>query len=167
MRCSIALAFVVAMIGEIQASENAEQSPSTKQFKISIRVLEGDPLGKWQNGTIKTLAEPCLITVEKHPFSFVAPGQIPVPNIADTPLPSIGRTIEGEVRSHRDGKIRLDITLSTTTFAEQTDDRLQFNSKSTRTITTIEPGELVKLRWNEGTAAKQTWAELSIEEPKP
>ncbi len=65
------------------------------------------------------------------------------------------------------GTIRLDLTLSNTTVGKRTKERIELNSESTRIIATVKLGEVVKLRWGKGTADKQTWAELSVEEIKP
>jgi hypothetical protein len=75
--------------------------------------------------------------------------------------------IEGRPGAVKNGKVRLDITLSNTTIGERTEERFQLHSESTRTITIVRLGEVVKLRWRKGTADKQTWVELSVEEVKP
>ena len=69
--------------------------------------------------------------------------------------------------ARQNGKIRIDIKLSNTTIGERTEDRIQLHSESTRTMTTVRLGEVVKLRLGKGSAEKQTWAELSVEEVKP
>jgi hypothetical protein len=113
------------------------------------------------------LAEPRLITLENRPFSFVAGGELPLRDGKSVKFQPFGRMIEGKADAVKDGKVRLDITLSNTTIGERIEDRIQLHSESTRTITTVRLGEVVKLRWGKGGTEKQTWAELSVEEVKP
>ena len=67
----------------------------------------------------------------------------------------------------KDGKVRLDVTVSNTKFDPRTKGRIQFHTDMTRTITTIRLGEVVKLRCGKGSADHQTWAEVSVGAVEP
>jgi hypothetical protein len=166
MRWSIALVFAAAMFVGSQPVAGGDQPSPGKQLQFNVRVFEGDPLGSRQAGTLKVLAEPRLVTLENRPFSFVSGGEILIKDGEGVQFQTFGRTIEGKPGAVKDGKVRLEITLSNTTVGERTEDRIQLHSESTRTITTVRLGEVVKLRWGKGSADKQIWAELSVEEVK-
>lgn len=78
-----------------------------------------------------------------------------------------GWMITGKPGAIKDGKVRLDITLTNTTVGQRNEGRTQLHTESMRTITTIRLGEVLKLRWGKGNADRQAWAELSVEEVKP
>jgi Flp pilus assembly secretin CpaC len=130
--------------------------------------LEGDPLGSLEEGTLKVLAEPRLITLENQSFSFRSGGEVAIRDdsrsVVSVPF---GRMIEGKSSTVKRGTIRLDLTLSNTTVGKRTKERIELNTESTRTITTVKLGEVVKLRWGKEAADKQIWAELSVEEITP
>jgi hypothetical protein len=167
MRWSIALAIAAVMLVGRQSTAGGDQPLPAKQLLVGLRVIEGDPLGNREAGTLKVLAEPRLIILESHSFSFDSGAQIPIKDEESVQFHQLGRRIEGKVGPVKDGKVRLDISLSNTTLGNQTEDRIQLRSESTRTITTVRLGEVVKLRWGTGGAARQTWVEFSIEEVKP
>jgi hypothetical protein len=117
---------------------------------------------------LKVLAEPRLIPLENRPFTFASGGEISVPDGANgVQLVQFGRMIQGKPGAVKGGKVHLDITLSNTTVGEGKEKRTQLHTESTRTITTVRLGEVVKLRWGKGSAERQTWAELSVHEIKP
>ena len=68
----------------------------------------------------------------------------------------LGRMIEGKPGAIKGGMGRLDITLSDTTVGEGTDERTQLHTESTRTITTVRLGEVVKLRWGKGSTGRSS-----------
>jgi hypothetical protein len=166
MRWSSALAFTAAMLVGSRLTAG-DGKPPAKQLQINVRVFEGDPLGSREAGTLKVLAEPRLVTLENRPFSFVSGGEMAVTGGEGVSFPRFGRLIEGKAGAVKDGKVRLDLTLSHTTVAERTEGRVQLHTESTRTITTALLGEVVKLRWGKGGTEKQAWAELSVEEVGP
>jgi hypothetical protein len=169
MRWSITLAFAAAAAMPVgsQSTAGGEQPPPGKQLLFNVRVFEGDPLGSREAGTLKVLAEPRLVTLENHPFSFASGGEIPVRDGQAVQFHSFGRRIEGKPGAVKEGKLRLEITLSNTTIGERTENRIQLHTESTRTITTVRLGEVMKLRWGKGSADRQAWVELSVEEVKP
>ena len=159
MRWSITLAFAAAMLVGDHSQAGGDKSLPIKQFLFKLRVYEGDPLGSVEAGTLKLLAEPTLVTLENGSITFAYGGGEPaIPaGFKDMKFDQMGRMIKGTPVAVKDGKIRLDITLSNTTVGKGTEKHIQLNTESTRTITTVKPGEVVKLRWGKGSADKQVW----------
>jgi hypothetical protein len=136
-----------------------------KQLQFNIVEFEGDPLGSQHARTLKVLNDSRLVIRENHAFSqLIRGGHAPVPDSAAGV--EFGLKLQGKTGAVKDDKVRLDITLSNTT-VEGDEERIQFNAESTRTITTVTLGEVVKLRWGKGNADRQTWVELSVKEVKP
>jgi len=168
MKWSITLAVAAAMFVGSQAAPGGDKPSSRKQLEFYLRCFEGDPLGTREAGTIKVVAEPRIVTLENQPFSIVSGGEIAVPDGAKgVQFVPVGRKMEGKHSAAKDGRVRLDITVSNTTVGEGTEERFQLHSETTRTITTVRLGEVVKLRWGKASADRQAWVELSVQEVKP
>lgn len=170
MKWSIRLAFVALFFGiQPTTAEPGNESPHGKQLlQFNLRVLEGDPLGSQEAGTIQVVAEPRLATFVNHSFSFSSGDQVVVSQGQEGVRPvQCGLRIEGKPGAIKDGKVPLDVTLSNTRLKDGNEQRKEFQSESTRTITTIRLGEVIKLRWPADKADKQVWAELSVLEVKP
>ncbi len=155
------ISFVAVALVASQATSGADRAPA-KQLTINVRILEGDPLGKQTTGTLKVLADTRLVTVEHRPFSLVSGAENAVDGVAGKEIIPTGRLLEGKGHVMQNGKVRLDITLSSTTMTRQTEECDEFRTASTRTITTVRPGEVLKLRWGKGSAERQAWAEISV-----
>jgi hypothetical protein len=167
MKWSIALAIAAAMFVGSQSTLGGDKPSSGKQLLFNLRVCKGDPLGSREAGTLKVEAEPRLLTLENRPFSFVSGGEIAVTDGDSVEFVQSGWMIEGKAGTVKDGKVRLDITLSNTTVEERTEERIQLRTESRRTISAVRLGEVLKLRWGKGSAERQAWVELSVEEVKP
>jgi hypothetical protein len=168
MRRSIALTLVGVIFACGLSTAGGDRPAPAKQLQFNLVVYEGDPLGSREAGTLKVVAEPRLVTLENRPFAFLHGGEIAVPDSAKAvQFVEFGRRIDGKPGVVEDGKVRLDITLSNTTVGEGTEERRQFHTESTRTLTTVRLGEVLKLRWGKGNADKQAWVELSVVEGKP
>lgn len=167
MRWSIVLVIVAAVLVGSQFLRGNDQPSPGQQLQFKIRVLEGDPLGSVETGTLKVLAEPCLVTLENRPFRFLSGGEVAVQEGEQVQFHPFGWMIEGKPGAVKNGKVRLDITLSNTTLGERTEERIQLHCESTRTIATVGLGEVVKLYWRTRGDKPQAWAELSVEEFKP
>ena len=164
MRWVIALA--VAVVVGIQTAPAADKA-SEKQLQFNLRVFEGDPLGSVEAGTVKVLAEPCLRAVEGHACRFNSGGEIPLFDGRGIQYVPFGLHVETKAHLIQQGKVHVDITLSNVTVVKRDDEQIQTNSEATRVIATLKLGEVVKLRRGKGSASKQAWVELSVEEAKP
>jgi hypothetical protein len=166
MRWPITLVFPALLLVAGQPAAGGEKQPPARQLQINLVMFEGDPLGSREARTLKVVAEPRLIVLENRPFTFMSGGESPVNDGDSVEFVPFGRAITGKASAVKGGKVRLDITLSETSPAEGTEERLQFHTRSTRTIATVRLGEVVKLRWGKGGSDKQAWVELTVEEVK-
>jgi hypothetical protein len=150
------------------STAGGDKHPPDKRLQFKLRAFGGDPLGSREAGTLKVLKEEQSFILEDLPFSFkpsvVFEGQIEAPSTHE--LVQLGKVLEGKIGAVKDGKFLLDVTLSNTTIGDRKD-HFQVHTESTRTITTLRLGEVVKLRWRDGSADRQTWVELSIGKNKP
>jgi hypothetical protein len=165
MKWSIALPLAAAMLVGEQSTLGGDKQLPAKQFQFNMRVFEGDPGGSPEASGFRVLGDLHLVALESHACSFASGGQIPVGKGEGVEFVRLGRMLEGKASTAKDGKLRLEMTLSNTTVGERTKERMQIHTESTRTITAIRPGELLKLRWK-GTGDTQAWVELSVEEVK-
>jgi RNA polymerase sigma factor (sigma-70 family) len=133
-----------------------------RQFRLRLRVFEGDPHGSREAGTLKVRAEPVLTVQEGRPFTFLDGGELAVPDGADKiQFVEFGRSLRGTVRpGAKTGTVFLDVTLDDTTIPDQKGEVLRLNSEGTRTLGTFKVGEVVKLHGPKGTAGRQVWAEF-------
>lgn len=159
------LAFTAILSLSTFAFAEDDAKPS-KALLIKVHVFQGDPAGSREAGTLKLLAEPALVTIEGRSFSFRVGGEIPVADGNALEFVATGLSVDGKAGKVTDGKVRLDLTLASTT-GEQLKERTQFQTESLRSIATVRLGEVVKLRWNSPNGDKQkTWMELTVEEAK-
>jgi hypothetical protein len=161
MRRCIGLVFVAAMIVGTHAAAAEDNPPPPKLLQFTVRIFEGDPLGSPKAGTLTLLADARLTTLENRSASVATGGEILVRDVAK-PV-EIGLRLDLNPRVVKDGKVCVDLTMSHTAVGEKTNDRTQFHTHTTRTITTIKLGEVVKVRWSDGGADKKSWAELSVD----
>lgn len=166
MKWSMTLAAAVLFVSG-QGVPGGDNRSSMKQLQFNLRVFEGDPLGSRETGTLKVVAEPRIITLEKRSFSFASGDEVAVTGSDGVQYVQSGQVLEGKPGAVKDGKIQLDITLSNTTVGKRTQGHIQLHTEMSRTITTVRLGEVVKLRWGKGTTDKQAWVELSVAEIKP
>lgn len=143
----IAVTFLLS--GDLSGANPEKQAP-LRQIMFKVQVLEGDPLGSRKAGTIKVLAEPTFVTTEKRPFSM-----------------KFGKLgfIHGKPCTAKDGKVRLDLTLSHTVAENQSDDRLRLSTTETRFISTVKLGEVTRLRVGKTDSKpdQQRWVEITPE----
>jgi hypothetical protein len=168
MRWFIGLALVGAMLVGSESTSGRDKPASAKQIQFSLCIFEGDPLlGSREAGTLKVLAEPRVTTLENRPCTLISGGEIPVREGAQVEYVEYGTKFQCKPGLVKDGKIRLDLTVSNVTVGEKTEKRIQLTTESTRTITTVRLGEVIKIRVGQGSADKQVWAELSVDEVQP
>jgi hypothetical protein len=158
MRCwCVAAIGCVLLLGADRATRKAEPvKPPQYQIKLSLR--QGDPLGSREEGTLKILAEPTLITMDGREATFVSGGQIYVEN------EFVGAGLKVSVTPMQaDQRIKLRLTLERTEVVEEREDTLLLQSSQARYIRVVEPGQVLKLRWGK-SSVPQTWVELSARE---
>ena len=137
-----------------------------KEILCHVRICKGDPLGSREAGTVKVCQQPKLVTRENQPATFISGGEMPVKDGDAAIFVPFGTSVFLKPGSIKDGKIRLDVNVSITT-ADALADRAQFHTESTRSISTVRLGDVLKIRCGRGTADSQTWIELTVEEVHP
>jgi hypothetical protein len=143
------------------ATTHGEQkSAPAKQLQFNLRLLEGDPLGSVEAGTVDILSQPQLITQEKQECSMFTGQEILAP--AGAERVECGVKVRIQPGAIVGGKVRLDITASHSTLESQSKDRIEIRTDETRAITTVRLGEVVKLRMDKGDAKRQKWVEVSV-----
>jgi Flp pilus assembly secretin CpaC len=142
-----------------------EKQSSDKQVRVNVSIWEGDPLGSEEEGTLKRVAQPTLVTLDGRHSSFMIGGEIVVPDgRKKVRFADHGVKMEVSPVLVDDGKIELTLTLSNTTLDKNTERRIQLHSESTQAIETVKQGEVVKLRLINRPGDKQLWAEVSAQE---
>ena len=168
MRCSIAMACAVMMLVCGTATHGEQKSAPAKQLRINLRLLEGDPLGSVEAGTVEVLSQPQIITLEKQEASMSVGQEILVPSDDGRgEVAQYGVKIAIKPGAIKDGKARLDITASHSTLESQTKERIQIHTDQVRTIITPQLGKVVKVRMGTVDAKRQKWVELTVAEAKP
>jgi hypothetical protein len=158
----IAAAALLVTASVWAAGDNAA---APKQLQFNVRMLQGDPLGSVEAGTVRVLADTRLVTLEKRLASLVSGSEIDVRRDGNTmETVQIGHVMEIRPGAAQGGKVRLDITLRYTSVAANHGERTDLHTQSHRVLTTVKVGELLKLRWPGATAEKQVWVELSADE---
>ena len=133
--------------------------PTPPQFQLDLVILQGDPLGSREAGTLKVLAESKLVAREKRPASFLTGGQV----FSGGEFVDFGHKITVVSERAEDGAIRLHVVLEYTELQDQTEDSASFQTSQRRYTRAVKPGESVKLRWGK-QSERQTWVELSVRE---
>jgi len=162
--------------GVIQASANvpnndgnpSEKGRPVKRLEIKMGVYEGDPLGSREAKTIRTLAEPTVMTIENESFASVSGGVIPLQMADGVHVIPVGVVIEGRLFNPKDGKWQMDLTASMSKTNQLAEDNLQLQSESTRTFTRVRAGDVTKIRIGQANGTNQRWVELRVTEvPDP
>src|SRR5262249_22892804 len=114
-------------------------SAPERQMVFKIRVCEGDPLDA---KTVKTLAEPTLVTTRGQPATFQAGGSYPVPVVTGQGRNALQGidfvpfgtfvTINAAGLAPEDGKERVDITVSFSKRLDNTGDDVWIQTQTTR-----------------------------------
>lgn len=171
MRMTLSLlALTTLMMGLLSATE-PEKAKTGKQLLFELRVLNGNPLGSEEDGTIRVKSEHLLTTKENQPL---------------TPIQGIWledqwhKTISGEWISPghvikcapgvvEDGTLPLKLELINTTFLRKTENETEYTTHVKFTRKTVKLGEVATYKLSEaGTPSdKQVWMELLVTEVSP
>ena len=164
MRTSFLLAAIAAMFVVCNPSIGGDKQVDAKPLILSLSLCEGDPLGSREAGTIKVLAQPKVVTRQNAFAELVSGGELANSvGIEGTEFVPTGLTVKCMAAVVKDGKVKLDLTFSVTTPGEQSTERIQLHTQSTRTITIVKLGEVIKLRCGKADPGKQFWIEVSVD----
>lgn len=160
----IAVTFLLS--GDLSGAKPEKQT-RVRQVLFHVRVLEGDPLGSREAGTIKVLAEPTIVTTENREFSVNMINGVTVINTDVEPIDSVetGLKIKGNPGKVVDGHFRLDLSVSYTTFDAQVENTTEFTTVGKRIIKTIKLSEMYRFRIGQKNShsTERVWMELSAE----
>ncbi|MCI0378767.1 MAG: hypothetical protein L0215_14260, partial [Gemmataceae bacterium] len=82
-----------------------------KQFVLHLRILEGDPEGSEEAGTIRAYQVPAIPTLSGSPFSWATGGNVPL-KLGKTSLPVfVGTRLKGTIQPVTEGKVKVELSL--------------------------------------------------------
>jgi hypothetical protein len=161
-RWSFTVVVMALMVGGGSARTPEKPIPaSPKKYQIDVSLLQGDPLGSREAGTIEFLSRPTMLALEKQEACVAASQSVPV---AGEPI-DVGYRLRLVAEPAAEGKVRVRVSMELTTVAESRDD--QGSVRVHRTIYVREVGlrEALRLRVGE-RSKKETWLELKVQEVK-
>lgn len=160
--------------GDPQGKREAEKlrqfwrlGEETKPDFLLEHIDADEHMKKQTAGTLRVITKAGMTMKVDGGFLTHCGGQVQVTTAKGIqPIP-IGWNIYAQVGGVKDGKVRLDLTLSRTRLAEQKEDFHHFCSESTYTFATIKLGEVATLPWRKDASDQQAVLEVSVEECKP
>lgn len=169
MKQAFSLIAVLPLVSGIVSAAEPEMKVRARQMVFHIRVLEGDPLGSPEAGTIKVLSTPTLVTTENLPFNTFTGGEIPLNAGGDgKQFVETGLRIKGTPGKVERDRFILDFTLTETRLddsVKQSETRQQFTTVGTRVISTLKLGDVVRYRISQTPSVngEERWVELTPE----
>lgn len=157
----------VALLG-VEPIEKGEKDQPRKMIQVKVRVCEGDPLGNKQAGTLKVIAEPRIVTYDGRTARFASAVQMAVFSESEEGKEIVPAGVSFDVlpRALPDGRFRIELTSHHLIVTERSEQTAQFQNQMTRTVTTVRPGEQVKVKFGFSASGQPVWAELTVDEFK-
>jgi hypothetical protein len=159
MRRSLWLAIVALGLVPASATVSTGDTPKEKQYQIDVKVLEGDPLGSREEGTVHPLAQPCIVAVEKQEANVLVGQTVKL----DGEEILAGVQIKIIPDRGKEGTIRLNMVFKCTEIVSEKEDSLLLQSNEARYFRTVKPGEVLRLKMGK-SAEGQRWVELTAKE---
>lgn len=165
MKTTLSIICVMAlMMGSLPGAES-KKTESPLQIQFDVRILEGDPLGSIEAGSIRVVSRPTIRTLEKQEFGLTIGVAQPVP-AGDEQFVDYGIEITGKVKRVTENTLLLDVALTDTRLdesAKQSESRLELVTEGTRVISTVKFSELMKYRIGKRNDRQdqQRWAEFT------
>lgn len=146
----------------------ADAALCTRQIRIDVCVLKGDPLGSRAEGTMKAVLEPSIVCFDRQEAFFQAGGGEVVkgPDGQDKAKPfGIKLTFSPELKP--DGTIRAAVTSEYSVPAAGAQPgngqpAAALNTTTCRQERVVKPGEKFRVRLAADSADSQTWAEITV-----
>jgi hypothetical protein len=151
MRVKLFAALVLGLFAVFVVVPVLAHPAGPKQITCHYRLMQGDPLGSLDKGTLKVLAEPTLVTIDGQNCS------VEVNGYQVNCLPLI----------YPEGKIHLDFDVTRTQTIKQTKERTTVQNVEVKTSRTVRPGKVAKVRLGKTPAGDPVWLEVSAEIVKP
>jgi hypothetical protein len=157
---TIAACLLFVLVGTTAFAQDVV--PAKKILFIGhVKIVQGDPKGSVEAGTVTCLQELECITMDRRPFSLRSGGKLGFLNAAGMPQEvPFGRSLSGTPYLTGDGTFKLDLCFEITT-AEFLDIGISQSTAKTQTVGKHRFGDCVKIQL--GTGNNVTWAELVFE----
>jgi hypothetical protein len=147
----IAAALVVCLC----SSTAQGTSGNPEQYQINVSVLQGDPHGSREAGTLKVLAEPTLVTRVGQEASYLSGGKAPV----DGESVEFGNKLRVFVEAVGEA-VRLKLSLEHTVLLESGEGTTRLRTDRALYTKMVKPGEVLTLGW--GRPSERMWVEVSV-----
>ena len=145
---------ILAMLA-ILGGLNAVVQP--RQYQIEVAVLSGDPLGSRAEGTIKSLAEPVIASLNGQQANFLLGSGLPANGEKRA---QVGIEAKLTVTAQPDGTARLDHKFA----LHQRDPNGRLRTDSREASQAVKFGEKIRVRIASDSPGSQTWAEITVTE---
>jgi hypothetical protein len=127
---------------------------------ISLRCCEGDPKGTLENGKLKVLSAPKVVTESGQTAKIVVGGTKP---LDDEAIVDFGLSCELKPTLRKDGKVLLEVNFTATELVESDlPDQVSAVGTALRSASLAKPGEM-KILGRRGEGEKQRWLEATVE----
>lgn len=166
----IGISMVLGLIGLLAVREciaDEKPKPASRQYMIKVQLLEGDPQGSVEEGKVKRLAAPTVLTRDGAEFRFQIGGEVLVPGTGAKETAFFGVELTGKAVAKGEDKLHLDIKMSRTERGESTDDALELRTHTLRIVRTVAIGSSLTIDQKTVGANPKTWMVIHIEEAKP
>jgi RNA polymerase sigma factor (sigma-70 family) len=154
----------------IPAAPIVSRAGEKTQLQIDVVVYEGDPLGSREDGKVRMLAMPRLVTNEGSPADFFmgAEKRLSIPGVEKLPAEYVPEGLQFNIIArHLHGRLYLmDLTVSKTIPVSHAKDFVKLHTTSTRLLQTVEAGVTLRLRCSSTADDKDVWAEFTVRELK-
>jgi hypothetical protein len=156
-QCSLLIA-VTLLVAVAATVTRGTEPPPPRQIQIGCVLKQGDPLGSREEGTLKVIGEPKLVTLENREASFLSGGEVMVAG----ELVPFGREIRFLPQRAEGGRVKLRVVLEHTEVVENRENSLRTQTSRSLHVRTVKFGEVLRLRWDNNASGPQTWAEVSV-----
>jgi hypothetical protein len=166
MKCRT-ISQVVLLVFLVGQTVTGEPTTNPNQhLTYHIRILQGDPLGSKEAGTLKVLASAKVVNLINRPIHMATGADFAVKNGSEVEHVPLGWIVALRTGTIHNDSVKLDITLAKTDVTKQEKEKQKLHTESTRSFVSAKFGETMKVRWNHGKVDHQTWIELSVVDPR-
>jgi hypothetical protein len=162
MRRGCWLIVVALGLVSVSATVTTGGPPKEREYQIDVKMLEGDPLGSGEDGTVHALSQPSMFTVEKQESRVQAGQTLKL----DGEEVFSGTEMKITPQRGKEGTIRLSMVFKYTEIVSEKEDSLLLQTNEARYLRTVKPGEVLRLHLSKASEHQQ-WVELTVKEFEP
>jgi hypothetical protein len=144
----------------------AEKSPAIEtQWKLKIKVCQGDLKLREQDPAFKMLAAPQVLTLNGSPFTVQVGQAVPTPKVPNVKqhLAEFGIKFQGNVHQLDEQTVQLDLNFQNAELVTGKPDEVEIKSTGVRSIKRLKIGETTTIGLAK-TEGKQCWVEVTVDE---